>query len=125
MQERLLIFIKTSNWILMLLLTAGGFILSPFKMGLGIFAGGLIVTINFHLLYHTLKKALTPSNLTSHNAVIAKYYLRFLISGVIIYLLITRLWVNPLGLVIGLSVVVASIFLATINELNNLFKEAV
>ncbi len=93
---------------------------------LGIIAGGLIVTVNFHLLYRTLKKSLTPPHLASPNVVLIKYYIRFFISGLIILLLIAGGYVNPLGLFIGLSVVVASIMLATLYEVkNNIFKEAV
>ena len=93
---------------------------------LGIVFGGLIVTINFHLLSKTLKGALTPPYLSSHNVILAKYYLRFIISGVIIFFLIKYQVVNPLGLFIGLSVVVASIMLATLIEVKKLiFKEAV
>ena len=56
---------------------------------------------------------------------LAKYYLRFLVSGFVIFLLIAGGVVNPLGLVIGLSVVVMSIILATIREVKKIiFKEA-
>jgi hypothetical protein len=62
----------------------------------------------------------------SHNLVLAKYYLRFLVSGFVIFLLIAGRVVHPVGLVIGLSVVVMSILLATMRELKKLiFKEAV
>lgn len=92
----------------------------------GVFFGGLIVTVNFHLLYRTLKTALVPSRLISHNVILAKYYVRFLISGLIIFVLIFKHIVNPIGLFIGLSVVVVSITLATLIEFKNLFwKEAV
>lgn len=57
---------------------------------------------------------------------IAKYYVRFIASGVIIFFLISKHVVNPLGLFIGLSVVVASIIMATLFELKHLMvKEAV
>ena len=96
------------------------------NVALGIIFGGLIVTINFHLLSKTLEKALTPPHLASHNVVLAKYYLRFLISGFIIFLLIASRIVHPVGLILGLSVVVFSIILATIIEVKKLlFKEAV
>jgi hypothetical protein len=96
----------------------------PFARGM-IF-GGLIVTINFHLLAKTLKTALSPQRLTSPNVVLVKYYIRFIISGVLIFLLIRQQVVNPIGLFIGLSVVVASITLATMVEVKKLiFKEAV
>ena len=88
--------------------------------------GGLLVTINFHLLARTLKKALTPPYISSHTIVLAKYYLRFFISGIIIFVIIIKQLVDPLGLIIGLSIVVASIMLATLIEVKKLiFREAV
>jgi hypothetical protein len=102
-----------------------GLVAFQFDVALGIFAGGLIVTVNFHLLARTLKKSLTPPHLVSHNVIIAKYYVRFIASGVIIFFLISGHYVDPLGLFVGLSVVVASIVVATVRELKNLiFKEA-
>ena len=98
----------------------------PADFAMGILFGGLLVTANFHLLARTLKKALTPPHLTSHNVVIAKYFIRFIASGFIIFVLIAGHFVNPLGLVIGLSIVVFSIMLATLREFKKLiFKEAV
>lgn len=102
-----------------------GFVLAPPDFARGIFFGGLLVTLNFHMLAKTLKKALTPPHLASHNLVLAKYYLRFMLSGFIIFVLIAWRVVNPLGLIIGLSVVVASIILATLREVKELIlKEA-
>ena len=124
-QQRLLIFITRSNWILLLAVSITGLMMSPPDFARGIIFGGLIVTINFHLLYRTLKKALRPPHLSSHNIIIAKYYIRFIASGFIIFVLISGHYVNPLGLFVGLSVVVVSITLATLLELKKLFlKEA-
>ncbi len=125
-QQRLLIFVTRSNW----LLFAGASLLGVFTatpaFARGIIFGGLIVTVNFHLLYRTLKKALTPPHLASHGVVLAKYYIRFALSGVILFFLISQHVVNPLGLFVGLSVVVASIIFATVVELTKLIlKEAV
>ncbi len=124
-QKNLLTFVTRANWLVFAAASVGGFILASPDMLWGILFGGLIVTINFHLLSRTLKKSLTPSNLTSHNVILAKYYVRFILSGFIIFILISGHYVHPLGLFIGLSVVVASIMLATLRELKNLFfKEA-
>jgi hypothetical protein len=58
--------------------------------------------------------------------ILAKYYFRFFVSGLILFFLISKGYVEPLGLFIGLSVVVASIMLATLVEVKNLFfKEAI
>lgn len=125
-QERLLKFITCTNWILLILASALGLLWTTPAFAGGIVCGGLIVTINFHLLYRTLKKAFVPTSLTSHNVILAKYYVRFLISGLIIFVLIFKHIVNPIGLFIGLSVVVVSITLATLIEFKNLLlKEAV
>ena len=125
-QQRILNFVTRANWLILAGATAVGMALAPLDFGLGILGGGLIVTINFYLLARTLRRALTPPHLASHNAVLAKYYLRFIVSGFVIFLLIAGGVVNPLGLVIGLSIVVMSIILATIREVKKIiFKEAV
>ena len=125
-QKRILTFIVYTNWILFALTNLCGFLLASPAFAKGILAGGLIVTLNFHMLYRTLRKSFKPSQLVSPNVILAKYYVRFIISGVILFILIAGHYVNPLGLFIGLSVVVASIFLATILEVKKLiFKEAV
>ncbi|MBC2734441.1 MAG: ATP synthase subunit I [Desulfobacteraceae bacterium] len=124
-QKRILLFITRANWVLFVAAVLVGLVAFQFDVALGIFAGGLIVTVNFHLLARTLKKSLTPPHLVSHNVIIAKYYVRFIASGVIIFFLISGHYVDPLGLFVGLSVVVASIVVATVRELKNLiFKEA-
>lgn len=125
-QQRLLKFITFTNWILFFGASILGIIILPPDFARGIVFGGLIVTINFHLLYRTLKKAFTPPNLAPYNIVLAKYYLRFTVSAFIIFVLIAKHYVNPLGLFIGLSVVVASIMLATLCEVKKIiFKEAI
>lgn len=124
-QQRLFKFVMRTNWILFSFASMIGLLFMPSDFARGIIFGGLIVTINFHLLYRTLKKAFTPPHLASIQAILGKYYIRFIVSGLIIFVLISEHFVDPLGLFIGLSVVVASITLATVRELTNyIFKEA-
>lgn len=125
-QTRILHFVTRTNWGIFILASLFGYLTLPFNVFMGILCGGLIVTVNFHLLSRTLKNALTPPNLTSHNVIIAKYYIRFIISGFIIFILIAKNIVDPIGLILGLSVVVVSIVLATILEaVKQVFREAV
>ncbi|MEJ2156790.1 MAG: ATP synthase subunit I [Desulfobacteraceae bacterium] len=124
-QKRILKFVTYSNWLLLITATAVGFSHFSPQVGLGIAAGGLIVTINFHLLARTLRKALTPPHIASVKGVIFKYYFRFLITAIIIYMLMVSKQVDPMGLIAGLSVVVASMIFATLNEVRQLItKEA-
>lgn len=125
-QQRIVEFVRRSNWVLLAASSAAGSIFASRELALGIFCGGLVVTINFHLLARTLRGALTPPHLASFPSVIAKYYLRFLASGCVLFLLILSGQVHPLGLVLGVSTVVASIFLATLREVKKILcKEAV
>ena len=125
-QQRLLTFVTRSNWVLLVSISLLGLLAASPAFARGLIFGGLIVTINFHLLARTLNRALQPRRLASPNSVLVKYYIRFIISGVIIFFLIRQQVVNPIGLFVGLSVVVASITVATMVELKKLlFKEAV
>ena len=98
--------IRLMNGVVFALLLLGSLILMSPLFTLGVALGGLIVLINFHLLYRILKKAFIPDHLASPKSVIIKYYLRLLGTGIILYVLISKKLVDPLGLMVGLSVVV-------------------
>lgn len=124
-QQRIIRFVTYANWLLLGVAAIIGFFGFSAKVGLGIVCGGLIVSINFHLLSKTLKKALTPPAIASVNSVLFKYYIRFIITAIIIYILMITRRVDPLGLIAGLSIVVASMIFAALNELRQLIsKEA-
>lgn len=129
--QKVVDFVTKANWVILL---AGGLIgamLTPPKVAAGIILGGLIVAVNFHLLKKTLHKMFDPEVVLQRGRsvvgnVLIKYYIRFAISAGMIFVLISNHIVHPLGLLAGLSVVVASIFTATVLELKRLFfKEAV
>lgn len=128
---KLVDFVTRSNWIILSLAAAAALAFTPVKVYLGVVLGGLIVAINFHLLKHTLKKSFQPEVVSEKGRslvgnVLVKYYIRFGVSALVIFLLISNHVVHPLGLLAGLSVVVASMFLATLLVLTRLLiKEAV
>jgi len=128
--QRMIKFVTATNWFLFVVGTLLGFINTPIRFAMGILTGSLLVTLNFHLLRHTLYKTLEPASGKSSSSIIGvvliKYYIRFAISGIAIFALIKGNIVDPLGLILGLSVVVVSIMAATTLELTRLiFKEAV
>lgn len=125
-QQRILRSVSRTNWILLVAACAVGGATATFDFTMGILAGGLIVTLNFHLMYRMLKKTLSPSRKFPLRAILTRYYLRLGLSVIIIFILIAKNCVNPGGLLIGLSIVVASIMIAGFSELKKvILKEAV
>jgi len=131
-QQRMITFISKSNWFIFCVVSLLAFINTPRHFAFGIFCGGLIVTLNFQALRFTIRRAFNNTSRVAAqgqsiiSGVIIKYYLRFILSGVMLFLLISKNIVDPLGLIAGLSVVVASFFAATALELTRLIiKEAV
>ena len=122
-QQRLLKFISRANLIILIMISGVALMAAGRDFAMGVIAGGLIVTVNFHLLYRTLRRSFTPPRVASMKMILLKYYIRFTISGVIIFFLVSRHIVDPLGLFIGLSIVVASIILGTVCEAKKLIYE--
>lgn len=129
--EKIVNFITKTNWLLFITSSSLALMTTPTKVSLGVLLGGLIVAVNFQLLKKTVVNNFRPDVVSEKGGsfignILVKYYIRFVISGGLIFLLISNHIVHPLGLLAGLSVVVASMFLATMLELTRLFfKEAV
>ena len=110
-KEKLLRQIKTNNWIFLLILGSLSSVFMSTTFTLGVILGGLIIIANFSVLQHTISCAFTDQGAMRGKKIslIAKSYFRLAIMGLIIYILITNGLVNPLGLTIGLSIVIFSI----------------
>jgi hypothetical protein len=103
--------LKTLNWVILLLLASLSFFLMNEPFTTGIILGGFIIIANFRLLQHTIRQGFSSDGVlrVRKASIIAKYYLRLFAMAIIIYFLIPRHWVHPVGLIIGLSIVVISI----------------
>jgi hypothetical protein len=103
--------LRTLNWLVLLCFSlASYFSMSPYWTA-GVILGGLIAIANFNVLQHTVRRAFSPEGV-HHGArfsIVGKYYLRLAALGVILYVLITGGWIDPVGLAVGLSTVVLSI----------------
>jgi hypothetical protein len=103
--------LRKLNWVVLLILSSFAyFMMSPFWTA-GVLFGGLIAIANFNVLQHTVRRAFSPegAHQGARFSIVGKYYLRLLALGVVIYGLITRGWIDPVGLVVGLSTVMVSI----------------
>jgi hypothetical protein len=123
--DSLLQKIRLMNAAVWVFMVGASLLLWPWPFTAGVLAGGLVILTNFHLLSRVLKAGLTPGQLTTPMAVIAKYYLRLLGTALVLYLLVAYRLVDPFGLMLGLSVVVINLTLVGCNEMRKiLFKEA-
>ena len=103
--------LETLNWMILLALSSVSYVLMGNTFTAGIILGGFLTIANFNVLQRTITKAFGADGVFHANkgAIVGKYYLRLAVLGILIYLLIRQRWVNPVGLAVGLSVVVFSI----------------
>ncbi|MFZ5585254.1 MAG: ATP synthase subunit I [Thermodesulfobacteriota bacterium] len=100
--------------------------LAPMKSVVSLVVGGLIALINFRLLELTVRRAMLPGGRDGVlRRVLVKYYLRFFATALVLLVLMRQGLVEPLGLLVGLSVVMLSILGWGVAQARKLSKEAV
>ena len=103
--------LRMLNWVVLLCFSlVSYFSMSPFWTT-GVLLGGLIAIGNFTVLQRTVRRAFSPEGIHqgARFSIVGKYYLRLLALGVVLCVLISEGWIDPLGLAVGLSTVVLSI----------------
>ncbi len=88
----------------------------PCPFSLGILIGGLISIANYYWLYLSLRKAFRQLSDRIRSTVMVRYYIRFAVTGVVLYLVITQTPADVIGLLVGLSVVVINIIVSAVIE---------
>lgn len=116
-ERRILNFTKHTSVALFYLAIIFSVFNASIPFTLGVFLGGLLVTVNLHLMCKSVKKALVTPYSADINPVLTKHFIRFAVSLVVISALIIQGYIHPVGLIAGLSVVVASFSLAAFNEI--------
>ena len=120
--ENIYKYLKTFNWMILLLLSLISFWVMDERFTLGVILGGVMSIANFHLLQKNIRKGFLFHKVINGKAlkikrasIIFKFYIRLTVLGILIYFLITREIVNPIGLTVGLSIIVISIICLGIN----------
>ena len=111
--------LKKRSWMTLLILASASYFCFSGTLTLGVIVGGLIIIANFKIFQHTICSAFSSDGVMSRKkiSIIVKYYLRLLALGIVIYFLIKKGWVDPIGLAVGLSTVVVSIVTFGINRI--------
>ncbi|MFZ5764340.1 MAG: ATP synthase subunit I [Thermodesulfobacteriota bacterium] len=107
--------VEILNWVMAGLLSLAAWLSFPFYIAQSVFIGGLLANISYLFLKKDLKNFLQGKLLHSGRVQMAKvqfyvkYYVRLTALALILYVLVRKQIAHPLGLLIGLSVVVFSI----------------
>jgi hypothetical protein len=110
--EKLLRRIEWVSGVLLLALTLGAWVVFSGKMAFGVLLGGAVAIISFQVLKWQLRRAFkNPGKIPSKGGLFASYYLRFLATVFVIFAIIYYGWANPIAFLVGLSVVMLSIFM--------------
>ena len=117
--------LENLHWAILALLVLLRLIFLPPPSPLGVLLGGLISIMNFIWLKRELRVVFGSLTGRAKAAVMFRYYIRFFVSAVIIFFIITRTVADVLGLLVGLSIVVINIILSLLMNLSkkNLIEE--
>lgn len=110
--EKLLQRIELASAVLLLAFTAASLLWFSLKCAAGVFLGGSIVILSFQVLKWQLKRALmTPGRLPSKAGLFVTYYIRFLATLFMVFLVLYLGLATPFPFLVGLSVMVLSMIL--------------
>ena len=113
-EDKLFAVIVIGSLGLLTVLTAIGFLFFPTPVGRGILAGGLIALVNFFWLRSVLQRilGLLPARPVTYAQV--RFVARISVTGFMLYLIITSGWFSLIGLLVGLSIIVANIIILSL-----------
>lgn len=107
------------------LVSALALALVNWQSAFSVMMGGVIALVNYQLLERTVRKSILPRE--KHGVmrkVLVKYYLRFAATALVLFVLVRQGWAEPLGLLVGLSVVMVTIVIWGACQARKLSKEA-
>jgi hypothetical protein len=83
-----------------------------FREAFGVLLGGLIGTASFQILKRQLIKAFrTPGRLPSVSGMFAGYYLRFIGTLFMVFVVLSLRWADPISFLVGFSTLIFSMFI--------------
>lgn len=118
--------VQRFNWVLLAVLTAGAFYVFTWKVAQSVLIGGLLANVSFFMLRQDISRFMANFSQAGMNwkavkqlekvKFFLKFYGRLIVLAVILYLLITRISVDVIGLVIGLSTIMLSVVIVVLSK---------
>lgn len=98
----------------------------PMPFILGIIFGSAISVLNFIELANTLSRAITMPQDKAQSFTVIKYFIRYIVTAVVIYVSIIAPYINVIGTIIGLFIIKIIILVTNLlsdkNYFRNIFK---
>lgn len=101
--------LEISNWIVLGVFLMASLFLMPVRFSLGVLLGGLISIVNFHWLERDLRSVFHRLSEGSKSSITLKYFIRFTVTAAVLYFIISADFIDVVGLLIGLSLVMINI----------------
>ncbi len=115
--EKIVNVLHAGNGIVLVLLFVAGWFFFSLHFAVGLAAGGLLAIANFFWLHGIIRRTVRLPKVRAQAYAFSRYVLRLAIIGVIVWFLVIHFDLNMIGLLVGLSVPVLSIFILTIYRL--------
>jgi hypothetical protein len=128
----LLAQVQRFNWLLLALLLAGSWYLASWPVAQSVLIGGILANASFFLLRRDINQFMDNFSRAGMNwtavkkiekvRFFLKFYGRLAVLAVILYLLISRISIDVIGLVIGLSSVMCSVVVVVLSKGSMLYS---
>jgi hypothetical protein len=110
--DRLVRRIEWVGGVLLAAVAIVAWVVFSFREAFGVLLGGLIGTASFQLLKLQLKKAFrSPDKLPSKAGLFAGYYLRFIGTLFLVFVVLSLGWADPISFLVGFSTLVFGMFI--------------
>lgn len=109
--------IARRNWIVLALLLVFSLPFGTRPFILGVLAGGLVAIVAWRWLHRSLKQTLAGPEQGAARRFKFNYFIRLATLAVLLYGLIAVVRVHPIGLAVGLSVVVLNLLWTTLRRI--------
>jgi len=108
--------IEFRNLLILGLMLLASLLAMPWRFTLGILIGGIISIVNLYWLGRDLRVIFSNLSGRAKSAMMIRYYIRMAVTAVVLFVVITELPVDIIGLLAGLSLVVINIAVTAILE---------
>ncbi|WP_457573442.1 ATP synthase subunit I [Desulfolithobacter sp.] len=122
----LLRYIQVFSWLVLIVFVAGGWYLFSWPFARSVLIGGVLANGSFFLLKKDIEQlihrvAMAGGDMRSVKRIekirfFLKFYARLILLGLLLFVLATKLSINMIGLVLGLSTIMLSVIIVVLSK---------